>query len=554
MTDNSAMKWVRARLRDARRDSEVHPEGHTLRSFYEAQAIAYENVLSLLEHEKPATPRTDSDERTAGLSWLRLTPEQKPIKSFPNRAGQSDADDAIAFELEDAGIEVHRLELLRKTSGEVKTAVRGELHGWSFTRAWRYWIAEGPGIELAAANALYAAHPETVRVDGHCGCPSPSEWFKGLAVGTYHVDSQAGLKGIADTIRALVERPDTPAPSSPGVPDSVRALEAERDELWRENLALRGADRASAANAICDSYARENQRLFDRATQMQAERDALISTHPAGQSTGQGADDRTDEWRRGMLEAADLCRSYAATARGPSPFDDEATAGHRALAYETAAEAIEGRMAEGQKLRAESCFADKGGISSSDLGWNRKLAAWLVWFAEQQFAGTHDYSARNRLRWASEALIGADGVADLAKPAPDSTRTGQVGTVGEIAHAAYYGHTPQSLRAGWLVLPQKVRDSWERAAAALAARPAATEAQVAWQDISTAPPNKAVQVYVPNHDYYGNEGVYAGMLVDMGTGQRWMTFAWAMGRDMCGDSRPTHWRPLPAPPSSGQEG
>jgi hypothetical protein len=70
-----------------------------------------------------------------------------------------------------------------------------------------------------------------------------------------------------------------------------------------------------------------------------------------------------------------------------------------------------------------------------------------------------------------------------------------------------------------------------------------------WQPAETAPTNAALQVYCPQLDYYGNQGVYAGMLVDMGTGQRWMTFAWAMGRDMCGENRPTHWRPLPDPPA-----
>ncbi|KQP53075.1 hypothetical protein [Methylobacterium sp. Leaf106] len=70
-----------------------------------------------------------------------------------------------------------------------------------------------------------------------------------------------------------------------------------------------------------------------------------------------------------------------------------------------------------------------------------------------------------------------------------------------------------------------------------------------WEPIETAPRNKAIQVYVPHLDYYGNEGVYAGMLVDMGTGLRWMTFAWAMGRDMNEEVLPTHWRPLPAPPA-----
>lgn len=89
---------------------------------------------------------------------------------------------------------------------------------------------------------------------------------------------------------------------------------------------------------------------------------------------------------------------------------------------------------------------------------------------------------------------------------------------------------------------------------ALRARPAEIADRDGWQPIETAPTNKAIQVYIPNLDYYGNEGVYAGMLVDMGTGRRWMTFAWAMGRDMVGETRPTRWRPLPAAPQDKGDG
>jgi len=64
--NTDATAWLAKRLKAARSDSEAHPEGHSNRAFYDGQAIAYENVLSLLEHEKPATPRTDSDEGRAG--------------------------------------------------------------------------------------------------------------------------------------------------------------------------------------------------------------------------------------------------------------------------------------------------------------------------------------------------------------------------------------------------------------------------------------------------------------------------------------------------------
>lgn len=63
-------------------------------------------------------------------------------------------------------------------------------------------------------------------------------------------------------------------------------------------------------------------------------------------------DDRTDEWRRGMREAADVCRSYADTARN-DPFLDPAKAEQRALAYENAADAIMVRVNEGKLVRSE---------------------------------------------------------------------------------------------------------------------------------------------------------------------------------------------------------
>lgn len=136
---------------------------------------------------------------------------------FPNRAGdRPDNDDILSAELRAAGIPTqediggpyseHMKTTLRNMSGEVKTAVRGDLHGWTFTRNWYYWVAQGPGIDVDTAEALHATHGRVVRVDGHCGCPRPSEHFKGLACGNYHVDTPEGLKALADTIKGLVAR------------------------------------------------------------------------------------------------------------------------------------------------------------------------------------------------------------------------------------------------------------------------------------------------------------------------------------------------------------
>ena len=129
------------------------------------------------------------------------------MEKFPNYAGNSCVDDAIAIELKTAGITVEYMpEITRRQHAEMRTIVIGDLHGWTFERAWYYWICSGPGIEVEAAEKLHATHGQSVRVAGHCGCPSPREWYEGLACGLYHVDNQEGLNALAATIRELVAK------------------------------------------------------------------------------------------------------------------------------------------------------------------------------------------------------------------------------------------------------------------------------------------------------------------------------------------------------------
>lgn len=66
----------------------------------------------------------------------------KPVQRdhFPNYAGVKDIDDALAAELEAAGITVHRFGFLKDGRREVDTEVVGDLHGWGFRRAWYYWF------------------------------------------------------------------------------------------------------------------------------------------------------------------------------------------------------------------------------------------------------------------------------------------------------------------------------------------------------------------------------------------------------------------------------
>ena len=121
-----------------------------------------------------------------------------------NFAGKM-ADVECEAELEAAGIKVeHVPESFRKNMGEVKTIVMGTLRGWTFERAWYYWVAKGPGLPLEYAVPLYQECGRDVRVDGHCGGVAPT-WKGGLSVGLYHVDTQKGLGALAKTITQAVE-------------------------------------------------------------------------------------------------------------------------------------------------------------------------------------------------------------------------------------------------------------------------------------------------------------------------------------------------------------
>lgn len=129
---------------------------------------------------------------------------------FPNlarrrgdTASYAEVDEQAQRELTTAGIlAVGPHEWLRENS-EVPAAYIGELCMWSFHRAWYYWIAKGPGIPSDKAEEFHQTWGTQVRVDGHCGCPSPLEWCHGFAVGHYHIDTQEGLTAFAELLRNI---------------------------------------------------------------------------------------------------------------------------------------------------------------------------------------------------------------------------------------------------------------------------------------------------------------------------------------------------------------
>ena len=121
-----------------------------------------------------------------------------------NYAGQIVKQELID-ELTLAGIYAHDFGFLIN-DGEVKSPIRGIIGAWGFTRAWYYWVAEGAGIPIEDANGLNEYYSETVRVGGYAGGRKPIEESMGFGIGSYHIDTQEGLKALADLIKSIYRR------------------------------------------------------------------------------------------------------------------------------------------------------------------------------------------------------------------------------------------------------------------------------------------------------------------------------------------------------------
>lgn len=167
-------------------------------------------------------------------------------RPFQNVAGMGSdnphgVDVILAAELKASGIPSERIpECVRETSGgEPQSIVVGALHGWSFRRAWYYWIAGGPGIPVEDATAMHTKHGTSVRVCGDCSCPSPLEYLHGFAVGSYHVDSAEGLAALAVVIRTVFDR---------GTAAAARAAETDESERWPCQQLLGGTGSAMYMN------------------------------------------------------------------------------------------------------------------------------------------------------------------------------------------------------------------------------------------------------------------------------------------------------------------
>lgn len=97
----------------------------------------------------------------------------------------------------------HSLESLRLSNGcfpEVPTGLIGIYNGWVFERCWYYYACKGSGIPPDIAEEFHKTWGRQVRVEGHCGCPSPLEWCQGFSVGSYHIDTPGGLKAFVELL------------------------------------------------------------------------------------------------------------------------------------------------------------------------------------------------------------------------------------------------------------------------------------------------------------------------------------------------------------------
>jgi hypothetical protein len=150
------------------------------------------------------------------ISSAGVSPSCVGENNLPNLARPQPFDPATIAEvtataeaeLREAGIEVAML--WNVIQGEVPSLAFGSLSMWSFKRAWYYWCAEGPGLPVEVAEKLHAELGREVRVAGHCGCPSPREWYKGFGVGSYHVDTQRGLNALAAAILSVYDASKDP--------------------------------------------------------------------------------------------------------------------------------------------------------------------------------------------------------------------------------------------------------------------------------------------------------------------------------------------------------
>jgi hypothetical protein len=152
--------------------------------------------------------------KTIFANLARRTSDDEPAE---RNAIFKTVDDAVTQELIEAGIvgpdgvgdygNYMRDEWQRKANNgcykEVPSSIFAAKYGWTFDRQWYYYAAAGPGIPPDRAEEFHKDWGTHVRVEGHCGCPSPLEWCHGFAVSSYHIDTQEGLNAFVKLLASI---------------------------------------------------------------------------------------------------------------------------------------------------------------------------------------------------------------------------------------------------------------------------------------------------------------------------------------------------------------
>ncbi|UYW25733.1 DUF551 domain-containing protein [Methylorubrum extorquens] len=370
-----------------------------------------------------------------------------------------------------------------------------------------------------------------------------------LAVGIYRAMTEAHAKEIATL---------SPAPAAtPGVPDTVRALsEAAKDVLAerRRQVTAEGwspehddthSRGEMAQAAACYALPQAQRHCLDT----RDNRPILTHLWPWDQAWWKPGDRRRELVKAGALILAEIERlDRAAHPVGQST-------GLRADLSEPHAvfKAMHaGEIAKPTLDRLVQLYgADTLRAHLARLGPETDLAATARSRGEWGLKGGHDTEGTSKL------LI---EIADRLSSAPDSTRTGPVGTeesepwktLRKIAELRFAEDAPEPFD-----------EALDLADAALAARPAAPEAQGAWRPIETAPRDGTfIQLTGGTASYFETDletpcapvvCAFWNEDVQIEEGE-WAFAYWDMGW-RSGYYRPTHWRPVgPLPNNVDVEG
>jgi hypothetical protein len=140
-----------------------------------------------------------------------------------NLAGREWADDTIKLELRESGIPIHKF--FGEHKQEVPWTYEGILFGWTFHRAWYYWMANGR-LPLHVAKYIYEMdNTKSIRVNGHCAAPAPEDpWldnFDANGYGLFHTETEPPQESMMHLIwrdiqlrGSYVDKPMSVAPYS----------------------------------------------------------------------------------------------------------------------------------------------------------------------------------------------------------------------------------------------------------------------------------------------------------------------------------------------------